>query len=58
MRLATYTHAYLTLTCAYFTLEVKQVSLVLGRRVFEHGAEDVQHAAAAAASLGGGGVLS
>lgn len=41
-----------TITCTYFTLDIKQVSLVLSSCVFEHGAEDVWHAVVA--PLGGG----
>lgn len=42
----------ITITCTYFTLDVKQVSLVLGSGVFEHGVEDVRHAAVASLRSG------
>lgn len=32
-------------TCAYFTVEVKQVSPVLRSGVFEHGTKNVEHSA-------------
>lgn len=40
-------HVSLSFTGAYFTVEVKQMGPVFSSGVFEHGAEDVWHAAAA-----------
>lgn len=51
MKYTTYTN--ITITCTYFTLDVKQVSLVLGSGVFEHGVKDIRHAAGV-----GSGILS
>lgn len=38
--------ARICITCTYFTIEVKQMSLVFRRGVFEHAAENIQRVAA------------